>query len=52
MSYLLIDMNGNCCILIGKDTRTKLKNIATKAQTYDHIINELIQLKTQPRSNP
>lgn len=35
----------HCCILIGKETRTKLKTIATKAQTYDDIINELIELK-------
>ena len=35
----------NCCILIDKQTRIKLKTIATKAQTYDDIINELIELK-------
>jgi len=39
----------HCCILIGKETRTKLKTIATKAQTYDDIINELIELKQLKR---
>jgi hypothetical protein len=33
------------CILIETETRTKLKKIATKDQTYDQIINELISLK-------
>ncbi|MGI9011913.1 MAG: hypothetical protein ACR2F1_12095 [Nitrososphaeraceae archaeon] len=45
-------MSSNCCILIAKDTRTKLKTIATKAQTYDDIINELIILKQTSVSEP
>ena len=45
-------MSSNCVILIAKDTRTKLKDIATKAQTYDMIINELIKLKNQKTGIP
>jgi hypothetical protein len=44
--------SSNCVILIGKETRTELKNIATKAQTYDMIINELIRLKKQKIGDP
>jgi hypothetical protein len=54
--YLILvnirNMSSNCVILIGKDTRNKLKDIATKAQTYDMIINELIKLKTQKAGDP
>lgn len=30
-------------IIIGKSTRTKLRDIGKKEQTYDDIINELIK---------
>lgn len=33
----------NCTILIRKGTRKKLKGLGRKAQTYDDLINELIE---------
>ena len=32
------------CILLDTETRTKLKKIGTKSETYDQIINRLIFL--------
>lgn len=32
------------CILLETETRTKLKNLGTKSETYDQIINRLIFL--------
>lgn len=32
------------CILLDTETRTKLKNLGTKSETYDQIINRLIFL--------
>ena len=37
----------NRCLLIRRQTRDKLKTIATKNQTYDDLLNELIILKLQ-----
>ena len=33
------------CLIIKKETREKLKSIGLKTQTYDDIINELLELK-------
>ncbi|HEX5186589.1 MAG TPA: hypothetical protein VFV86_06830 [Nitrososphaeraceae archaeon] len=33
------------CIFVARETRDKLKTVATKNQTYNDILNELIQLK-------
>lgn len=33
----------NCTILVRKGTREKLKDLGKKAQTYDDLINELIE---------
>ncbi len=31
------------CILLETDTRNKLKKLGTKAETYDQIINRLLE---------
>jgi hypothetical protein len=36
----------NACILIDTKTRSKLKDLGKKGQTYDSIINELIQQRS------
>ena len=38
-------MHRPCVIVIEHETRELLKEVAKKSQTYDNIINELIQLK-------
>jgi hypothetical protein len=38
-------MQKPCTIVIEQETREHLKQVATKAQTYDNVINELIRLK-------
>lgn len=38
-------------LIIDKTTRENLKHIARKDQTYDQLLNELIELKTQGGGN-
>jgi hypothetical protein len=38
-------------ILVEDTTRQKLRQIGRKEQTYDQVINELIQLKTEGEAN-
>lgn len=42
---MLFSMNKPCVIVIERETRDHLKDVAKKSQTYDKIINELILLK-------
>ena len=44
---MLLNMIKPCVIVIEHQTREHLKEVAKKSQTYDKIINELIQLKEQ-----
>jgi hypothetical protein len=38
-------MNSPCIIVIERDIRERLKEVAKKSQTYTDIIRELIELK-------
>jgi hypothetical protein len=38
-----------CTILCNSETREKLKQIGKKGQTYDDILNELIEIKGSQR---
>lgn len=42
-------MNERCVIMIERQTRKQLKEIAKKSQTYSDIINELIDCKLKER---
>lgn len=50
--YLLVVVYNKCMltnIVIKKETRIKLGNIGRKNQTYDDIINELIQTSEESK---
>jgi hypothetical protein len=42
-------MKDPCVIVIERKTRDHLKYVARKSQTYDNIINELIEIKEIPQ---
>jgi hypothetical protein len=42
-------MHKPCVIIIERETREQLKEVAKKSQTYTDIINELIKLKERQK---
>jgi hypothetical protein len=42
---MLFDMHKKSVIVIEYETREHMKEVAKKSQTYDDLINELLELK-------